>query len=293
MKIACPHCQVALNITPEMLGRKARCPKCQQAFMLPASEQPAAPPPAPESPAAAPPPPPQAPPPQVPAAAMDRSDQRRARAAAAAEGPLKKLAAGGFVAALLCFFLPFFHISCAGTKIMSITGLALVTGGKAQLSDELTSMVKEAGKAAGAPAQPMPTESDQNVDAELLAILAAVAAALGLVFSFGAGKSGSAWGIAAAAGAIVLLLALKVKLDGDLKRDMKEQQATAAQAQPGIKAGEQDVPAELEEAVGQQMMGMIKLEMASGFVLALVLLAAAGALHVTAVVRMGRASPPS
>jgi predicted Zn finger-like uncharacterized protein len=40
LSIPCPHCQTAIKLkSAASIGKKARCPKCQQVFVVPASKQ--------------------------------------------------------------------------------------------------------------------------------------------------------------------------------------------------------------------------------------------------------------
>ncbi|HUT32851.1 MAG TPA: hypothetical protein VNE39_05185 [Planctomycetota bacterium] len=213
---------------------------------------------------------------------------------------MSKLAAGGFAAALLCFLLPFFHISCMGQNVMTVSGLALITGGKAQMSKEMDGMMggmtKGLGGMMGEDAPPMkggPAEMDTKVEVEPLAIAAAAAVVLGLALSFLPRKAGAVAGMAASVAAIVLLVVLMYKLDGDLKRDMAKEKGGAAATQPSPTPG---MPAEMkgmEEMMAggleKSMGGMVELKAAFGFMLAVGLLAVAAALHLFALIQMGKA----
>ncbi len=218
------------------------------------------------------------------------------------------LGAGGFAAALLCFLLPFFHITCSSpmpvpgassrVTLMSITGLTLVTGGKAKLSSDMGDMMGGMTKGmgdlfGGAPAPTVrgrPSDMEKDVKAEPLAIIAAVAAVLGLALSFVPRKPGALIGIIAAGAAIVLLLVLMFKLDGDLKAEVaRDNMGGGAAARPSPSRGMPGMEDALGDAFGRSVGGGVELKAAFGFILANLCLAAAAALHVVALVKAGRA----
>jgi len=185
---------------------------------------------------------------------------------------MKKFAAGAFGVTLLCFLLPFFHISCAGTRLLTVSGLTLVAGGKAQMGSDLKKLASLGERAPGAQAKG--DEDAPKVDPEALAILAALAVVTGLVLCLVKGKAGATGGIATAICAVVLLFALMLKIDSDVKRDAKKQSARAG---PAAARG-QPVPPGLEDAMDRKFGEIIKVEAASGFILAVALLVVAGAL---------------
>lgn len=287
MIVRCPQCQAQLKVADEAAGRPFRCPKCQNVFKAPAgveappvpSSERAGAPPAPE----APPPPPRPGPPPAP-----RFAARRARRAAR-EGPMKKLAAGAFGVTLLCFLLPFFHISCAGTRVLTVSGLTLVAGGEARMGSDLKEMASLGEETPGA--QVKGGKDAPRVDPEALAILAAIAVAAGVVFCLLKGKAGATGGIAAAACAVALLFALMWKLDSDIKREAQEGTTqTKTAARPRSDATVTMSPG-LERAMEQGFQGMVKIEAASGFIIAVGLLVVAGALSGGALYRLSQ--PPA
>jgi hypothetical protein len=110
---------------------------------------------------------------------------------------VKKASPAVFILALICFFLPFVTFSCEGRKVLSLTGIQLVTGSTIQ--------------------QPQmfgPSQS-QKVGAEPLAVLALLCGLAGLGLSFLKGQTSSIAPAATGVLATILLLALKSKLDGD------------------------------------------------------------------------------
>jgi hypothetical protein len=113
------------------------------------------------------------------------------------ESNAKKLPPVVFVLALICFLLPFVTFSCQGQRILSLSGLQLVTGASID--------------------QPQmfgPPQS-QKMSPEPLAILAFLCGAGGLVLSLRKGRASTIASAAVGGVATVVLLALKSKIDGD------------------------------------------------------------------------------
>jgi len=313
----CPQCQ-GLFLLPEIAAEAPPPPP-------PPPPAPPVPPPmmAPQMPAPAPPPQwaaaaPAGPPPmmgpEMPAAAPPATQSPPAPAMPSgfaapppfvappsarpgrAESPLKKIAAGAFAAGLLCFLMPFFNISCMGTTVMTVSGLALVTGGKAQPSGEIDALMKQGGPMGEGPKAGAPGGPGDKVDPEALAIIAVLAVADGLALSFLRGKAGATAGMACAANAVFLLLGLMFKLDSDFKRGMPKQMGPAAAMPTG---GTKGMPDGLEgmgrmmgEPLGRSMEQGVQLSAAAGFILANLCLAAAGVLHLVAIMLMGKAPAP-
>ncbi|MBM4037100.1 MAG: hypothetical protein FJ290_01185 [Planctomycetes bacterium] len=328
----CPKCQTKFTL-PQMPAEAA--PPPPRPAPPPPPPGPAAPPPAPPMPAAAPPPPPQSappPPPPPPGPPPQAFAQAPPPAPAAApppppapgawappppgrysaqrvgggDGPFRLMGAGGFAAALLCFFLPFFHITCSmpgvgRQTVTSLTGLTLVTGGKAKIlgdmGDMMGGMTKGVGDLfGGAPAPSVrtrPSDMEKDVKAEPLAIMAAVAAVLGLALSFVPRKPGALIGIIAAAAAIALLMALMFKLDSDLKGEVAKDTRGGAAAMPAPSRGMPGMEDVLGDPLGRSMGGGVELKAAVGFILANLCLAAAAALHVVALVKAGKRRAPA
>lgn len=179
---------------------------------------------------------------------------------------------------------------------MTVSGIALVTGGKAQLSGEIQSMAKQGAAMAASPISRGLSEAESKVDVEALAVMAAAATALGLLLSFVPRKAGVVGGMGAGAAAILLLVALMFKLDGDLKRDITKQKGATAQAVPSVKGmptGFEGMEEAMKASVEKSLEGMIELKAAVGFWLAVLCLAAAGVLHLVAMVQMSRLPAPT
>lgn len=113
----------------------------------------------------------------------------------------KKFSPAIFGLALICFFLPWTTVSCQQQKVMSFTGIQLVTG----------TTVKQ------------PTMFGQKqarkVKGETYAVIALLAVVAGLVISFLPGKAGSMASALTGGVAAALLLMLKSKLDKDIFRE--------------------------------------------------------------------------
>ncbi len=103
---------------------------------------------------------------------------------------------------MICFFLPFMEVSCSGQKVMSFTGIQMVTGTTIQQP----SMFGEE------------TES-LKVDPEPLAIITFSFVIIGLLLSFIKNrKSAILPALSAGIGTITLLM-LKSKIDNDILRE--------------------------------------------------------------------------
>lgn len=106
--------------------------------------------------------------------------------------PRPKVSAGLFAFVIVFFFLPFVRVSCAGQKVMSVTGIKLATGGS----------FEDPGGMGG--------RSVEKLEPDPFAILALVAAVGGVVLSLAA-RSAIASAILGGAGAVFLLI-LKSRL---------------------------------------------------------------------------------
>jgi hypothetical protein len=110
---------------------------------------------------------------------------------------VQKLSPAIFVLALICFFLPFVTFSCQGQKVLSLSGIQLVTG---------TSVPQP---------QMIGPPTSQKINAEPLAVLAFLCGILGLGLSFLKGRTGAIVPAGTGGLAAVLLLVLKSKIEGD------------------------------------------------------------------------------
>ena len=114
----------------------------------------------------------------------------------------KKFSPTIFGLALICFFLPFIEVSCQGQKIVTYTGIQMITGTTIEQPDLFGT-----GK------------QSKKVDPEPLAIFAFFSGVMGLGLSFLKGrKSSVAPAIAGIIGVIALLL-LKSKLNNEILKE--------------------------------------------------------------------------
>ncbi|MFN3396681.1 MAG: zinc-ribbon domain-containing protein [Thermodesulfovibrionales bacterium] len=113
----------------------------------------------------------------------------------------KKLSPAIFGIALICFFLPWINVSCQGQKVMSFSGIQLVTG----TTIEEPTMFGPAQK--------------RKVKSEAFALLTFLSAIAGLVLSLMKNKKGTIGTIVSGCAGIVLLLMLESKLDSDIKKE--------------------------------------------------------------------------
>lgn len=111
----------------------------------------------------------------------------------------KKISPAVFGLALICFVLPFVTVSCNGQKVMSLSGIQLMTG----TSIEQPGMFGGKGQA-------------KKVDGEPVAIIAFIAGIAGLGLSFMKNRKSSI--IPAGLGLIglIMLLVIKIRLDGQV-----------------------------------------------------------------------------
>ena len=114
----------------------------------------------------------------------------------------KKYSVAFYAIILFCFLMPFINLSCAGQKLVSITGYEISFG----VSYEQPKFMSDEKKVS-------------KVDAEPLAMLALFMCVLGIIFKFiKISKENIIHLIISAAGGIFLLL-LKSKLDNDIIKE--------------------------------------------------------------------------
>ncbi len=113
------------------------------------------------------------------------------------DGLQRRLPAGIYGLALLCFLLPFVAVSCQGERVATFTGVHLVTG---------TMVSQQRGKPERVPAEPF----------AILASLAGIAA-IGFTFKRGQLREGVLGAVAGVTG-FLALLALKFKIDDEIQR---------------------------------------------------------------------------
>jgi hypothetical protein len=133
---------------------------------------------------------------------------------------VKKFSPAVFGLAIICFFLPFTHISCSGERFATLTGIQLVTG--TTIGDPETDYGKSSGGPFIVPAhsdvRPQEREDDK-IDPEPLAIFTLFSAIAGLCLSFVRDKQWT-MGTAIAGGVgLTLLLLLKAKIDNEVLKE--------------------------------------------------------------------------
>jgi len=134
---------------------------------------------------------------------------------------------GKFVTAfvLVCFFLPFFGVSCDGMDVITVSGADMVGGCK---PGGLIASAEESQKSGGVTGGSLETKIEK-VDVEPFAIGALVLVVVVLVLSFLATKSAVRGALIAAVLAIGMLIALYVKIGGEMREAVdKEAQAMAS-----------------------------------------------------------------
>ncbi len=140
-------------------------------------------------------------------------------------GSLRKLSPLSYILALLCFLLPFVQISCAGQKLVTLTGVQLMTGTEIKPPTELF------GIKADPSATAKMTVKTQKTDPNWFAAIAFIAGVVGVIFSvLKANRSGLLAGIAGAAGAICLLI-MRVNISSEMsKKPVGDDASTALMA---------------------------------------------------------------
>jgi tetratricopeptide (TPR) repeat protein len=124
---------------------------------------------------------------------------------------------------LLCFFLPFVHVSCQGERVTTLKGINFVIGKKLSTADlKLPRGFQDPFASTGMKLPPElrnPSRGQDKVDPELWAVAAFLAAVGGLAVSFVKDKRGWIGGTIAGSAGVVMLLLLKMKIDNDLVRE--------------------------------------------------------------------------
>lgn len=113
----------------------------------------------------------------------------------------KKLSPAIFGIALICFFLPWVNVSCQGQKVMSFSGIQLVTG----------TTIEEPQMFGG--------KQKRKIKGEMLAVLTFLSVIAGLVLSLLKNKKGTIGTIASGGTGAILVLLLKFKLDSDIQKE--------------------------------------------------------------------------
>jgi hypothetical protein len=121
---------------------------------------------------------------------------------------VKKISPATYVLIVFLFFLPFVNLSCSGQKVMSLSGIQLITG-----ADMDQNLMNPQGMFND---QSMQNEQqDNHIDAEPMALFAFLAALLCLALSFIKKKPIALFTMIVSGFGAILLLLLKVSMDGD------------------------------------------------------------------------------
>lgn len=99
---------------------------------------------------------------------------------------------------IICFILPFLQVSCSGEKLMSFTGVQLVTG--SEMSNPMT-------------------EETEKIPPNGYAVVALIAIVLGLVFSLNPEKGKSIVAGIMGLVAVVAMILLKTKMDAEIMKE--------------------------------------------------------------------------
>lgn len=114
----------------------------------------------------------------------------------------------------VCFFFPFISFACSGQRLLTFSGLQLVTGTEVSSAEVQENLVGEDAS------QYLGTEDEtEEVGSEGLAVVALLAALLGVGVGFATGRPRSVWSAIAGVLGGLSLLALKFKLDGDIEEE--------------------------------------------------------------------------
>ncbi len=124
---------------------------------------------------------------------------------------LRKLSPVSYILALLCFLLPFVQISCGGQKLVSLTGVQLMTGTEIKPPNEIFGMKAESSD--------LKMTSKSKTDPNWFAAIAFVAGLAGVLFALvKMERGGLIGGIAGAVGAVSLLI-MRVNISGELSKN--------------------------------------------------------------------------
>lgn len=117
---------------------------------------------------------------------------------------LKKASPALYGAVIICFLLPFITVSCSGRKVMTLTGIQLVTGASMgrqnMFGEELGRQEKEKGK----------------IHSQPYAVAAFALALAGFAASLSRRRGARLYLVIMSAGGALCLLLLKTKLDQDI-----------------------------------------------------------------------------
>ncbi|HEU0013377.1 MAG TPA: hypothetical protein VFQ45_06820 [Longimicrobium sp.] len=140
----------------------------------------------------------------------------------------RRLSPGLFGAALLAFFFTFTTYSCMGTPLAKMSGVRMATGGKMDMPKELEQLAAMDTSQESAKKR----EEQGRIKPNAMAIIALASTVVGLGVSL-AKRDRTGAAIAAVSGAVgaASLLVLKMRLEGELQKQLQE--AQGASEMPG------------------------------------------------------------
>lgn len=128
---------------------------------------------------------------------------------------IKKFSPAAFIIIIFCFFMPFVSITCSGQKVMSLTGIKLITGAEYKPQGMLDQK--------DIPEEEMELKTDlnkeQNIDAQPMALFAMIMAVAALILSFIQQKVPALICMIASILGAAFMLLLKANLDNDIPSD--------------------------------------------------------------------------
>jgi hypothetical protein len=121
----------------------------------------------------------------------------------------KRISAGLFLVVILLFLTPWLEVSCAGAKVISFSGMDMVTGKSytAPSGSGYSSYNSNFG---------VPNSTSTSSNREPLAIITLVLAVAGIIFSLVKWKRAELLSALAAICGFIFMIALKIKIDGDI-----------------------------------------------------------------------------
>ncbi len=120
---------------------------------------------------------------------------------------------------LVCLFLPFVHVQCAGERVATITGIQLVTGTTVGELDAPSQDRSIGIRPFGESVVKEDRGDSKTVPAEPMAIALAGSAVAGLLLSLAKSKSGNIGATAAGILGLAFLLLLKLKIDNEVLKE--------------------------------------------------------------------------
>jgi hypothetical protein len=128
---------------------------------------------------------------------------------------LKKFSPASFIIIIFCFFMPFVSITCSGQKVMSLTGIKLITGAEYKPQN----MFDKKDTPEGEMEFKTDFDKEQNIDAQPMALFALLMAVIALILSFIQQKVPALICMIASIMGAAFMLLLKANLDSDIPSD--------------------------------------------------------------------------